>query len=101
MIGGVQLVPAIAFGSGNVVSVWLEAGPWTSAMRYHPGWGTVAVTDTDTVCPGWNALTIPVGVTGVVAGSSVVLRVAAQGPFFCGEPWVLCDIHDMGVFSLK
>jgi hypothetical protein len=82
---GVQFVPACAFGSGSEVIDCVELAPSTSDTRYQPGWATVAVTDTMSVCPDWTTVTVPVGVPGV-ADSRLAFGVAAQGPFFCGLP---------------
>jgi hypothetical protein len=48
-MAGVQLVPVWAFGSGSVTRVCVELAPSTNATRNHPGWATVAVTETGTV----------------------------------------------------
>ena len=42
--------PSVA-GSGNPAAVCVELAPCLSEMRYQPGWATVAVTVTETVCP--------------------------------------------------
>jgi hypothetical protein len=78
--GGVQLVPAMARGSGSEVSVCVELAPSTRAMRYQPGCGIVAVTETETFCPGVKAVTILVAVPAL--SPRPVLGTAAHGPFF-------------------
>jgi hypothetical protein len=97
IIAGVHCA-TVCGGSGRVVSVWLALFPWCSEIRYHPGCGTVAVTETETMrLAGTDVIMF----VGVPTGSPNVPPFAAQGPSFWGPPVESCDIQLAGAVSLK
>jgi hypothetical protein len=81
-------------GSGNAVAVCVELAPCLSEMRHQPGWAMVAVTWTDTVCPGWKFVT-------TFDADWPVAASFPHGAIFWGVPSAACVHQLVGELSMK